>query len=94
MAPTDKGAKQGNKKGMKGGAPGKRPASKGKKNQRYYRKQLSKVDKEIKEIEGLQKRISELQALPEEEQKQYRRFDQLPLSNYTKQGCLIVSLST
>ena len=94
MAPTDKGVKQGNKKGMKGGAPGKRPASTGKKNQRYYRKQLSKVDKEIKEIEGLQKRISELQVLPEEEQKQYRRFDQLPLSNYTKQGCLIVSLST
>ena len=54
----------------------------------------NELDKEIKEIEGLQKRISELQALPEEEQKQYRRFDQLPLSNYTKQGWSFVSLST
>ncbi len=86
MSPAGKGQKKMKQREGKANGNGKGSFVKGKKNQKYYRKQLSKTDREIKEIEGLNKRLSELQALPEEERKQFRRFDQLPLSNYTKQG--------
>lgn len=86
MSPAGKGQKKMKQREGKANSNGKGSFVKGKNNQKYYRKQLSKTDREIKEIEGLNKRLSELQALPEEERKQFRRFDQLPLSNYTKQG--------
>lgn len=86
MSPREKGKKKPKQREGKTNGKGKGSFAKGKKNHRYYHKQLSKTDREIKEIEGLTKRLSELQALPEEERKQFKRFDQLPLSNYTKQG--------
>ena len=50
------------------------------------KKKVSKVDKEIKEIENMQKRLEEIKGLEEEERQKIIRFDSLPISNYTKQG--------
>lgn len=65
---------------------------KGKKNGFRGKRKISKVDKEIKEIEAIHKRLAEINALEEEERRKIVRFDALPISNYTKQGTYIVVL--
>ena len=66
----------------------KKPTSgkKGKGHHPFMKKKVSKVDKEIKEIENMQKRLEEIKGLEEEERQKIIRFDSLPISNYTKQG--------
>ena len=54
--------------------------------------QLPDLEKEIKEIENIQKRLEEINALEEEERKKIIRFEALPISNYTKQGIFIGSM--
>lgn len=63
--------------------------AKGKNNSHFGKKKVSKIDKEIKEIENIHKRLEEINALEEEERKKIVRFDALPISNYTKQGIFI-----
>ena len=75
--------------GKKGRAvKGKNAGKKG--GKRYFRKE-SKIDKEIKEIERLTARIAELAGLPEEEKTVIKKFEELPISQYTKTGewCII-----
>ena len=90
MAPTESKQKhphhkklsKSNEKGVKKPTSGK----KGKGRHPFMKKKVSKVDKEIKEIENIQKRLEEIKGLEEEERKKIIRFDALPISNYTKQG--------
>lgn len=49
-------------------------------------KHVSKVDKEIKEIKLLNTKIEEWRALEESEKTQTKKFSDLAISNYTKQG--------
>lgn len=70
------GKKGGNNGGKAGGKKG---------GKRFVRKE-SRIDKEIKEIEKLSARLSELAALPEEERVSLKKFEELPLSQYTKTG--------
>ena len=75
--------------GKKGGtAKGKNASKKG--GKRFIRKE-SKIDKEIKEIQKLTTRLSELAGLPEEEKTVIKKFEELPISQYTKTGewCII-----
>lgn len=55
-------------------------------NRSIGHKKESKIDREIREITQLQKQIEELSALPEEEKANIKKFEALPLSNYTKKG--------
>ena len=66
-----------------GNARGKNSGKKG--GKRFIRRE-SKIDKEIKEIERLSTRLSELAALQEEEKPVIKKFDDLPISQYTKTG--------
>ena len=90
MSPSDKKQKHPHhKKAMKdkqNKAAVPKSKAKGKKNSNFSRKKVSKVDKEIKEIESIHKRLEEINAMEEEERKKIVRFDSLPISNYTKQG--------
>lgn len=56
------------------------------KNSSFGKRKVSKVDREIKEIESIHKRLEEINSLEESERKKIVRFDALPISNYTKQG--------
>ena len=75
-------------KGKKGLSP-KGKSMKKKANKRFARKE-SKVDKEIKEIEKLNAILADL-ASSSEEEKTVMKFEELPISQYTKTGlwCIV-----
>ena len=75
-------------KGKKGLSP-KGKSMKKKANKRFARKE-SKVDKEIKEIEKLNAILADL-ASSSEEEKTMKKFEELPISQYTKTGlwCIV-----
>ena len=82
-------SESGNRKG--GDRPkqkGVRPNGKGrgKKGGRHFVRKVSKVDKEIKEIEKLSAKIAEYTALPDEEKPAMKKFEDLPISQYTLTG--------
>ena len=58
----------------------------GKKGGRHSVRKVSKVDKEIKEIEKLSAKIAEYTALPDEEKPTLKKFEELPISHYTLTG--------
>lgn len=71
-------------KGKKGLSP-KGKSMKKKANKRFARKE-SKVDKEIKEIEKLNAILADLASSSEEEKTVMKKFEELPISQYTKTG--------
>lgn len=80
-----------NGNGKSGGRPrqkGVRPNGKarGKKGGKRFVRKVSKVDKEIKEIEKLSAKIAEYTALPDEEKPTMKKFEDLPISQYTLTG--------
>ncbi len=76
-------------KGKKGLSP-KGKSMKKKANKRFARKE-SKVDKEIKEIEKLNAILADLASSSEEEKTVMKKFEELPISQYTKTGlwCIV-----
>lgn len=81
---TNKKTARSFQKGKKGMSP-KRKSMKKKSGKRFTRKE-SKVDKEIKEIEKLNAKIAELASSPEDEKTTLKKFEELPISQYTKTG--------
>ena len=59
-------------------------------NKRFARKE-SKVDKEIKEIEKLNAILADLASSSEEEKTVMKKFEELPISQYTQTGlwCIV-----